>query len=120
MKPEINDTTFGSIIVGGKNYSHDIVIRLNGEVEKRKKKLSREKYGTSHIISLDEAKHIFGKGARQLIIGTGQTGYVELSDEAAQFFLDEGCKVQLLPTQKAILAWNDAKTQTIGMFHVTC
>lgn len=120
MKPEINDTSFGSITVDGKKYSHDIVIRLDGKVEKRKKKLSKEKYGTSHKLSLEEAKHIFEEGARQLIIGSGQTGYVELSDDAAQLFLDEECKVQLLPTQKAILAWNDADGQTIGLFHVTC
>jgi hypothetical protein len=120
MKPEINDTKFGSITVDGKEYSHDIIIRLSGEVEKRKKKLSKEKYGTSHKISLEEAKHIFEEGACQLIIGSGQTGCVELSDDAAQFFSDEDCKAQLLPTQKAILDWNDAEGQTIGMFHVTC
>ena len=120
MKPEINDTTFGSITVNGKEYSHDIVIRLSGEVEKRKKKLSKEKYDTSHKLSLEEAKHIFEEGARQLIIGSGQTGCVELSNEAAQFFLDEECKVQLLPTKEAVLAWNDAEGQTIGMFHITC
>lgn len=69
MKPEINDTKFGNITVDGQEYSHDIVIRLNGEVKKRKKKLSKEKYGTSHKISLEEAKDVFEKGARQLIIG---------------------------------------------------
>ncbi len=120
MRPKIDSTKFGSVTVNGKEFLHDIIIRLSGEVEKRKKKLSKKIYGSSHTISLDEANHIFEKGARQLIIGTGQTGYVELSDEAAQFFLDKDCKVQLLPTQKAIVAWNDAEEKTIGMFHVTC
>ena len=48
MKPAIQKTKFGSITVGGEVYEHDIVIRLSGKVKKRKKKLSKQKYGTSH------------------------------------------------------------------------
>ena len=54
MKPTINDTTFGSITVNDTTYDHDIIIRQNGNVEKRKKKLSKAMYGTSHTVSLDE------------------------------------------------------------------
>lgn len=56
------------------------MIRLDGDVRIRKKKLSREVYGTSHIISLKEAKHIFDKGSEKLIIGSGQEGIVKLSE----------------------------------------
>jgi hypothetical protein len=35
---EIKNTTFGAITIDGKTYEHD-VIRLSGEVVKRKKKL---------------------------------------------------------------------------------
>ena len=31
----------------GKTYEHDVVVRLTGEVVKRKKKLSKKYYGTS-------------------------------------------------------------------------
>ena len=41
---------------------------------KRKKKLSKKLYGTSHIVSKDEAKFVFEKGCRQLILGSGQDG----------------------------------------------
>ena len=39
---EIESTTFGAITIDGKNYEHDVVIRLSGEVVKRKKKLSKK------------------------------------------------------------------------------
>lgn len=120
MKPSIDRTEFGSITISRKLYEHDVVIRLNGKVKKRKKKLSKVKYGTSHRISLEEAKHIFDEGAEHLIIGTGQSGFVELSDKATEFFRKNGCSVQLLPTPKAVKAWNTAKGAVIGMFHVTC
>jgi len=41
---QIDRTQFGSITIDGKNYEHDVVIRLSGKVEKRQKKLSKEQY----------------------------------------------------------------------------
>ena len=48
---EIEGTKFGSITIDRKTYEHDVVIRLSGEVIKRKKKLSKKYYGTSHVLS---------------------------------------------------------------------
>jgi hypothetical protein len=120
MRPSIDGTEFGSITISGELYEHDVVIRLSGKVKKRKKKLSKAKYGTSHKVSLEEAEHVFEVGAKRLILGSGQSGSVELSDEAAEYFRKNGCSVQLLPTSQAITAWNAAKGAVIGMFHVTC
>ena len=120
MKPKIDMTKFGWIRIAGTSFEHDVLIRLSGQVKKRKKKLSKAIYGTSHTISLDEAKHVHEEGAERLIIGTGQYGLVELSDEAADYFERQGCQAELLPTSKAIQAWNEAEGAVIGLFHVTC
>ena len=120
MQPHIQDTEFGSITVDEDVFDHDIVIRLGGKVKKRKKKLSKEQYGTSHTVSLAEAEHIFDEGAERLIIGSGQYGNVKLSDEAERYFKEKGCSVELHPTPEAIKVWNEAEGKTIAMFHVTC
>ena len=120
MQPHIQSTEFGSITVDDEELDHDIVIRLSGKVKKRKKKLSKEQYGTSHTVSLAEAEHIFDDGAERLIIGSGQDGNVALSDEAEHYFKEKGCSVELHPTPEAINVWNQAEGKTIGMFHVTC
>ena len=120
MKPHIDQTTFGSITIGGECLEHDVLIRLDGQVKKRKKKLSKAVYGTSHIISLDEAHHIYEQGAQQLIIGTGQYDSLRLSDEAANYFQRKQCLVELFPTPQAIQAWNENDKTAIGLFHVTC
>jgi hypothetical protein len=120
MKPWIDRTMFGSITIEGEIIEHDVLIRPNGKVTKRKKKLSKAVYGTSHTISLDEARHIYGKGAERLIVGAGQYGLVELSDEAAGYFESEGCQVDLMPMKEAIQAWNEAEGAVAGLFHVTC
>jgi hypothetical protein len=120
MKPHIDQTTFGSITIEGVIFAHDVMIRHNGQVKKRKKKLSKALYGTSHILSLAEAKHIYENGAKQLIIGTGQYGNVRLSNEADDYFKRKECQVDLRPTPDAIRAWNETAGPAISLFHVTC
>lgn len=120
MQPNIAKTGFGWIQVEDKKIRHDIVIRLNGGVEKRKKKLSKAIYGTSHIISLDEIKVVYEGGAAWLLIGSGQQGLVELSDEARAYLEAAGVAVEILPTPQAIQRWNAAEGPGIALFHVTC
>jgi len=120
MKPKIEKTEFGSICVAGEIYDHDLLIRLDGSVHKRKKKLSKELYGTSHMLSLAEADFIHESGAQRLIFGSGQYGYCQLSPEAEAFFKDRGIAVTLLPTPEAIEEWNRVEGKVIGLFHITC
>src|SRR5437667_1036453 len=117
---EIDRTTFGTITIDGKTYEHDVIIRLSGEVARRKKKLSKKYYGTSHMLSKDEAKFVFEKGCEHFIVGSGQIGNVRLSPEAEAYFAKKGCKVLLQPTPEAIRVFNKTHAKKIGLFHVTC
>jgi hypothetical protein len=120
MRPKIDDTWFGSITIEGQHYEHDIIIRLSGKVRKRDKTLSKAVYGTSHILSLAEMDDLYRKKAARIIIGTGQSGQVRLSQEAAEFLKAQGCQVDLCPTPEAIRLWNEAEGEVLGLFHVTC
>src|SRR5258705_1501986 len=117
---KIDSTIFGAIKIGGKTYQHDVVVRLSGEVVKRKKKLSKKLYGTSHVLSKDEAKFLFEKGCDLVVIGSGQMGNVHLSPEAEAYFDTKGCEVVLKPTPEAIRRVNRSRARRIGLFHLTC
>ncbi len=67
MKPLIDATSFGSITIEGWKIENDVILRLEDSVQKRKKKLSKKVYGTSHKISLEEARYVYEKGAEVLI-----------------------------------------------------
>jgi hypothetical protein len=54
------------------------------------------------------------------VIGAGQHGTVELSQEAAAYLERHRCQVELLPTPEVIPAWNQAEGAVIAMVHVTC
>jgi hypothetical protein len=116
----IDHTAFGEITIEGKTYEHDVIVRLSGKVVKRKKKLSKQLYGTSHVMSEAEAKFVFEKGRKQVILGSGQEGNVRLSSEAEAYFAKKNCQVVIQPTPQAICAFNEALGKKIGLFHVTC
>jgi hypothetical protein len=120
MKPKIEATAFGSITIGGRKIRKDVILSSAGEIKKRKKKLSKRIFGTSHVISLDEAKYVYEKGIELLIVGTGQFDSVRLSDEAAEYFKKHNCEVKLAATPDAASIWNKSKGKAIGLFHVTC
>ena len=102
----IDATEFGAVTIDAKTYEHDVIIRLSGKVEKRRKRLSKEKYGTSHIVSKEEAKFVFEDGCEVLIVGAGQDGNVRLSPEASTYFDKKRCRVILQPTPEAIVSCN--------------
>ncbi len=120
MKPILTGTGFGWVDVDDQRISHDILIRLDGQVTKRKKKLSKEVYGTSHTISLAEAEYIYQDGAEILLIGAGKFGKVRLSPEAADYFQEKNCRVDIFLTPVAVKTWNESAGKLIGLFHITC
>jgi len=119
-KPRINGTCFGSITVDGQSYEHDIIITLEGKVKKRKKKLSKAVYGSSHTISLPEMQYLYQEQAEGIIIGSGQYGVARLSKEASDFMEEKKCRVVLKETPEAMQEWNQHEGQWIGLFHITC
>jgi len=121
VSPKINNTEFGSITIDKEIITYDVILRLNGEIKKRKKKLSKEVYGTSHTISLDEAKYIYETGAKLLVFGAGQYLTAKLSDEAEEFFKKQKCTVNVFSTKEAVKIWNESnEKKKIGLFHITC
>ena len=116
----IEGTRFGEITIDGATYDYDVIIRLSGKVEKRRKRLSKEKYGTSHIISEAEADFVFDNGCDLVVVGTGQYGNVRLSPEASAFFEKKKCRVVLEPTPQALVTFNHSKVRKAALMHVTC
>src|SRR5436190_21709693 len=112
---KIDSTIFGAITIDGKTYEHDVVVRLSGEVVKRKKKLSKKLYGTSHVLSKDEAKFLFEKGCDQVVIGSGEMGNVHLSLEDEGYFDRNGRDVVLILKHYAISMLNRARDMGIGL-----
>ncbi|MBF0310470.1 MAG: hypothetical protein HQL56_13170 [Magnetococcales bacterium] len=119
-KPHIDACSFGSITIDGEVFRHDVVIRCDGRVIKRKKKLSKEIYGTSHTLSDVEARFLLEDAGERLILGSGEYGQVELSPEASELFALHGLEVVSAPTPRALALFNADPGPCSALFHVTC
>lgn len=112
----IDSTEFGSIIVDGKKYEHDIVIDYKGNVKKGWLQ-------TRHLVAEKEFSDFLKEYPEIIIIGNGQHGEVEVSDEFIRLAEEKGIEVIIKETPKAIKKFNElikAGKKVIVYIHVTC
>ena len=118
--PRIDAVAFGRVTVDGEVLDHDIHIRADGKLKKRKKKWARKDYDTSHIIGPRELGKALKKAPEMLIIGEGFDGMIRLADEGREMLEQRGVRWELLPTPEAVEAWNEAEGRRALILHVTC
>ncbi len=114
---QINDYQFGSIMIDGKNYSHDIEACPDGGILPWWRK-------ESHIIDTDDVKRAIGQKPELIIIGNGYSGVAKITKNAEKEIESSGIQLIIEKTGDAAKTFN-AKNQTgskkiIGLFHLTC
>ena len=123
MKVRIVSTRFGRVILDSNDvetkYQHDVVILADGSVQKRPKHLSKKKYGTSHIVSMEEIEYVLQVPTQRLMIGTGMFDRVTLSEEAKSLLEKNDVEVTMVPTNRMASEWNTLD-KAAAIIHTTC
>jgi len=110
----VEEYKFGSITILGKTYKYDIEARWNSEVLE----WQREK---SHIIDIEDVKRAIKEIPELIIIGTGEHGLANVTDNARKEILSNGIGLIINKTEDAVKAFNKQKNKKIiGLFHLTC
>jgi len=119
----IEEYHFGSITIDGKTFEYDVEVRWTGEVLK----WWREE---SHIIDVEDVKRAIGESPDTIIIGTGESGMAEVTEEAKKEILSGGIGLIIDKTEEAVKTFNIQKEESteeegirkkiIGLFHLTC
>jgi hypothetical protein len=91
---EINSTTFGSIIINGKKYEHDVII-IEGRVQKARTQIR-------HLISKKEFEILVKEKPEVIIIGNGQYSAMEVDEEIKNLAKERNVELIVLPTPQAI------------------
>jgi hypothetical protein len=111
---KIDFTKFGEISIDGKIYYSDMLVCWDGTVEFRAKK---------HIFDMDDFAALLKRKPDIIVIGTGQTGVVKVSDEVVQIAEDKKIKLYVDPSPKAVDVFNGLVAQgkkAIALIHTTC
>jgi len=109
----IDGAMFGSIIVDGKKYGHDVVVSWDGEVHERQ---------SSHNLTRSEMTDALMKGPDVIVVGTGTAGLMQVDPSAEVAAKLNGVELIAKDTSKAIGEFNKlARTKkVVAIIHVTC
>ena len=117
MKPTINSSQKGDVIIDNRKVDYDFYINVEGKIVKRDSIISDDRRSTMRTISLNEAGKMYDPNINEMIIGWDKNDNLALSNEATDFFEEKRCKIKLLPLKEAIQYWNRYEGHAIGLFH---
>jgi glucokinase len=112
-------TADGEIAVGRTAYGQDIVIRVNGNVRKRKKRHIKQLYGTTHCIGTEEVARVCKGGPEVLFVGTGKSAKKELTGEATHYLERRAIECHVMSTAEAVDSYNDSQRRKAAILEVS-
>jgi len=114
--PIIEKYAFGSMRVGGRTYYADLAIS-GGEV-------ARWWRDESHLVRSTDIDAVLALKPAVLVIGTGRSGGMQVSDEAKKLCEEIGVELIIERTERAIERYNalalEGKRPVAAAFHLTC
>jgi hypothetical protein len=111
----IESYTFGEIIINGKRYTKDLIIFPDRILNNWWRK-------EGHKIHLEDLSDILPQKPEVLIIGTGNSGLVNIHSEIKKYIESKEIKLIAEPTPKAYKTYNQLKNKkrVIAALHLTC
>lgn len=112
----IDSTRFGSITIEGKTYESDVIVTSDGKVKEAE-------LDTRHLVGERDFLMLLFERVDIVVIGTGQTGCVEISEKVKKFAKDKKIRLVVKPTPEAIETFNEfvrSGKKVVAYMHVTC
>ena len=113
--PEVNDYSFGRIVVDGKEYSNDIILFWNGRVEKWWRK-------EGHHVYVEDIKPILDAKPDVVVFGTGKYGVMKVGSDVKRALEEKNIEVIEMISEKAAEKFNElvGKKRAVLAIHLTC
>lgn len=103
---------FGEIIVDGTTYTSDVIVYPD-EVQ------SNWRRERGHHLQPDDLTDVIAAAPRHLVIGTGASGRMTVSEETKQLLRRHDISFEVLPTDEACRAFNQ-RSSAVAALHLTC
>ena len=112
----INEYSFGRIVVDGREYNKDLIIRLAFIKENWR----RQK---GHELAVDDIKKVIKADRPDVfIMGTGKFGIVKILGETHKFLKKNGVELIAVKSGDAVTKYNELSLskKVVAGFHLTC
>ena len=112
----IETSSFGLIVIDGKQYTSDLMIYPDGHVKDSWWRKS------GHRLSIDDISELVDSDPQVIVVGTGVNGLMKPEMGLGKTLSDKGIELVSLPNQEAIEVFNDLtpKKRVCACFHLTC
>lgn len=114
--PIIDFYDFGVIVIGGKQYRHDVIITPS-------KIVSDWWRIEGHRLQIPDVRDYILEPVDAVVIGTGYNGLMKVDDEVIEAFRSRGLEVHIAKTQQAVEIYNElvrSGKRVLAFFHLTC
>ena len=111
----IDDYQFGKITISGKTYRTDVIIypdHIDANWWRKQ----------GHSLTIADIKEVIDAKPDVIVIGTGETGLMQVEKDTMEYMKKLGIKTVILPTKRAYQEYNrlaDTK-KVIACLHLTC
>jgi len=131
----IEEYHFGSITIDGKTYNHDVEVRWTPKESFRDSRgqaceVLKWWRKESHFVYSEDVKKAIDQNPEVIIIGTGESGLMEVGKDAKKEIESRGIKLIIDVTEEAVRTFNvileeseeeeGKQRKVIGLFHLTC
>ena len=113
--PKIENYSFGNIVIDGRQYSEDVIIypdRIDCPWWRK----------AGHFLTSEDISEIFQAPPDFLVIGTGNSGLMQLPAATHRRLKETGMEVIVESTGQACKTYNRLRSQgrTVAALHLTC
>jgi hypothetical protein len=111
----IDSYEFGSIVIDGQNYHSDLLI-WPGHLKSDWWRLE------GHLLQLPDLEEALAGEPRVLVVGTGESGNMQIDGELVAYLKKKGIELVALPTRQACRRLNELAGQPnlAAALHLTC
>jgi hypothetical protein len=110
----IDDYSFGRIVIGLRTYTSDVIVypdRVDASWWRKE----------GHCLQPEDLAAVVAAGPERVIIGTGNSGVMEVPERTKAFLEEKGIMVSIERTGRAVQLFNgQSGRNVIGAFHLTC
>lgn len=120
-KIRIDSCSWGKIVVNGQKY--DQVLIVGDEVLERDREKLERLFGTTHVIGEWEEEKLLSQNPEIVLIGTGWSGVLKVSDQTRKNLENAGIEVKIALTPLTVSEFNRliAEGKRVNaLIHTTC
>ena len=117
MNLRIDRYSFGTMTIGGTQFTSDLILHPNGRIQDNWWRPQ------GHNLLPDDITTVIDATPEKLIIGTGASGMMRVSESVVELCKNRGIEVEMCRTALAMTKFNEAAeagTIVAACFHLTC